>query len=93
MKKILIAVATVGALASCSTTKPAVVAERTTVVENIVEVKQKCIERLPPAPDLVDVPRTGAADQALARIRREEALTLYINQLIIVAKPCVKDSK
>jgi hypothetical protein len=76
--------------AACSVIDKDPVAERTEIVERVVEKPVKCIETLPPFPDLDPVPRQGIVEQTLARIKREETLRQYAAKLLILVQPCVK---
>ncbi len=91
MKYIIALSATVAlTTAACGAIEKDPIAERTEVIEVIVEKPVKCIESLPPFPDLDPVPRQGIVDQTLARIKREEALRQYATKLLLLAQPCVK---
>jgi hypothetical protein len=62
-------------------------------VEVFKTVVQKCIDKIPPMPPLAEVPAVGVDQQALARIRREQALVLYINEMRVIMAPCLKEVK
>ena len=93
--KVFVVVISLATLASCATiARPGdVVIAPTETVEVYKTVSQKCIDKMPVMPELSRVPAEGVDQQALARIRREQALILYVNEMRVIMAPCIKEQK
>lgn len=92
MIKPILYVAAILSIAACGASIPHTVPD-VRIVEKKVPTPVRCIDVLPPAPDLEPIPSADITAQTIARVKREQQLVEYSNKLKILSIPCTEEPK